>query len=249
MNWYDEYHGMAPEKKAKVREIIMSDNPDKAMREAGDKDIESLAETVRKGTRTRFQGTYKTIAPMKNAFSDVKSQVQKAELISAVEDMHSLSTPERETDKITIVAAVNDGNTSRLKAEQRKMLQDIEADVKARLYKDKKKIDAVKERIHMKENFERYHKEGITAKDMIRRIAIEEVEDVEVEIDRLEDLDPSGESDRIKSFLIRRHLAKLKRKIEEIEDKEEFELEDELEDEIAKRNKRRKRMRRPLLRG
>ena len=108
--------------------------------------------------------------------------------------------------KRALIKYINQGG--KIIPEHRKLLNEVEAEVKSKNYKEQKRLEGMKSYVAFRENLQKYHKNEINAKDLYLILKNNEVESLTSESE--------NEMNKDVIFMDRRKLAMLNKKLRKI---------------------------------
>lgn len=223
LSTYDDYKTLPEDKKENL--VGMLYTPDKDTdtidRLNSDTDISRLVNTIQNDVETLFpMTTSDTNTTYDSVLQQMKDEYTRDKVLNLVMDEADNGVLNNETDRQNLKNFITKNADSKNKKLQN--LYDTFKDrVKSDLLMKKKKLDEVYEqrRLHTLDN---RLKSVLDARTVVQAIKKEELDEIQTEIDNLSFSDTPA-----KRFMLRRQLKKLQKEIDDIEEKDNLELEDE----------------------
>ncbi|MDR1476878.1 MAG: hypothetical protein LBI17_01980 [Rickettsiales bacterium] len=220
------YMNLGAVKMDKLDRIIRSEDPEKALKDAGDADISAFVEKLRHNPAFARN-------PKASPVVQIRIAMRGGEIADELSKVQSV--PAR--DKAALSAAIVDGTTEELfkqRPDLKKIYDGVSSAVDAKPYKDKKKLANLEYRMNLRERYEDDpHRHEITPKDVMIGILSERIRGIQDEIANLGVFD--GE---FKRGGLNRQLGKYRKKLDAIKEQDNSDLADQVDSAVAKRRKR-----------
>lgn len=175
-----------------------------------------------------------------NPFAKVKSDIFKQEMESYIRNSDTIGR----NQKRALIKYINQGG--KIIPEHRKLLNEVEAEVKSKNYKEQKRLEGMKSYVAFRENLQKYHKNEINAKDLYLILKNNEVESLTSEIENEMNKDVIF-MDRRKLAMLNKKLRKIRKDFESIDEYDSDTIEDFVQQEIKNYKKRKSKQKAPKL--